>query len=157
MFLEDELPADHIDRFSFPLPSEPINILIFALFQSRKRQVERVWDRAQLNLHLRPDIYQKVANLILDHLVMRTSKLYEYRKTLCENHLCQFPSSDSLIEWQQRDLPILIRCARPTELLIVDQLCHLMAGKFHIKSCSVHSKSTSSRNLPQPPLSSPAT
>ena len=82
MLLEDGLPANYVDGFSFPLPFEPINILIFALFQSRKRQVERVWDRTQLNLHLRPDIYQKVANLILDHLVMRTSKLYEYRKTL---------------------------------------------------------------------------
>ena len=157
MLQDDRLPANYIDGFSFPLPSQSINILIFALFQSRKWQVDGVWDRAQLHLHLRPDIYQKVASLILNHLVMRTSKLYEYRKTLCENHLCQFPSSDPLIEWQQRDLPILIRCARPTELLIVDQLCHLMAGKYHIKSCSVHSKSTSSRNLPQPPLSSPAT
>ena len=130
MLQDDRLPANYIDGFSFPLPSEPVNILIFAFLQSRKWQVDGVWDRAQLHLHLRPDIYQKVASLILNHLVMRTSKLYEYRKTLCENHLCQFPSSDSLIEWQQRDLPILIRCARPTKLLIVDQLCHLMAGKF---------------------------
>ena len=41
---------------------------VAALFQSRKWQVDGVWDRAQLHLHLRPDIYQKVGSLIFNHL-----------------------------------------------------------------------------------------
>ena len=72
-------------------------------------------------------------------------------------YLCQLPGSDSLIRRQQYHFSIFVSCTRPTELLIVDQLCHLMAGKFHLKMYSVGlTESYLNPISPPPQLDQPA-